>query len=144
MATTTEPFCNNVDLSVAVHSSMTNDPIKNVTASVILTKDESQQTVAEGAITDENENLKIPITQNGHYDYVVKVEGNGCVAARESMLFDIAKCRDCVPTMLVPLSPLLPAGALRLTMIWGEKPLDLAVYAQKKNRNTEAILYLQK
>ena len=82
MATTTEPFCNNVDLSVAVHSSMTNDTIKNVTASVILTKDESQQTAAKGAITDENENLKIPITQNGHYDNVVKVEGNGCVAAR--------------------------------------------------------------
>jgi len=127
-----------VDLNIAVHNSMTNDPVKNMTASVIVTKDGVQQTVAEGAITDNNGVLRIPITQNGHY--VVKVEGNGYIAAKESIdvSCDIAKCRDCSPSMLVPLSPLLPPGALRLTMGWGEKPLDLDVYAQQKNTNTEA------
>ena len=137
VATTSEPFCANIDLNVAVHSSMTNEPIQNVSASVIITKNGAQQTVAEAAKPDDNGILRIPIKANGHY--VVKVEGNGYITAKESVdvTCDIARCRDCAPAMLVPLSPLLAPGELRLTMSWGERPLDLDVYAQQKNINTE-------
>ena len=105
--------------------------------SVIIAKDGSQQTVAESASSDENGVVKIPISQNGHY--VVKVEGPGHVAAKENIDVecDIAMCRDCSPGLLVPVSPLLEPGQVRLTMSWGERPLDLDVYAQQKNINTE-------
>merc|ERR1712106_10212 len=72
---TSEPFCANIELNVAVHSSMTNDPLQNVSASVIITKDDTQQTVAEAASPNES-------------------------------------------------------GILRIPMTWGERPLDLDVYAQ--------------
>merc|ERR1712106_732191 len=133
--TPVEHFCENIDLHVDIHDSMTNGPVQNVTASVMVTKDDSEHVVIDGAIPDENGKLTIPIKQNGHY--VVKVEGNGYVAAKEylDVACDITNCGDCEPTILVPLSPLLPPGALRLTMSWGEKPLDLDIYAQQKNSN---------
>ena len=53
------------------------------------------------------------------------------------MQCDIARCRDCSPGLLVPVSPLLEPGKVRLTMSWGERPLDLDVYAQQRNINTE-------
>ena len=137
VAEAAEPFCANTVLNIAVHSSLTNQPVQNMSTSVIITKDGSQQTVAESASSDENGVVKIPISQNGHY--VVKVEGPGHVAAKESIDVecDIARCRDCSPGLLVPVSPLLEPGQVRLTMSWGERPLDLDVYAQQKNINTE-------
>eukprot|EP00091_Calanus_sinicus_P005021 TRINITY_DN15385_c1_g1_i1.p1 TRINITY_DN15385_c1_g1~~TRINITY_DN15385_c1_g1_i1.p1 ORF type:complete len:162 (-),score=44.86 TRINITY_DN15385_c1_g1_i1:7-492(-) len=67
VATTSEPFCNNVDLSVAVHSSTTNEPIKNVTASVILTKDDSQQKLLKEPPQMRIGKLKITNYRNVHY-----------------------------------------------------------------------------
>merc|ERR1712142_199704 len=135
--TTSEPFCANTVLNIAVHSSLTNLPVQNVSTSVIITKDDTQQTVAESANPDEEGIVKVPISQNGQY--VVKVEGPGYIAAKESVNVDcdIARCRDCSPVLLVPVSPLLAPGEVRLTMSWGERPLDLDVYAQQKNINTE-------
>jgi len=135
--TTSEPFCANTVLNIAVHSSLTNLPVQNVSTSVIITKDDTQQSVAESASPDEDGIVKVPISQNGQY--VVKVEGPGYIAAKESVNVDcdIARCRDCSPVLLVPVSPLLAPGEVRLTMSWGERPLDLDVYAQQKNINTE-------
>ena len=137
VAAATEPFCTNTVLNIAVHSSLTNQPVQNMSTSVIITKDDTQQTVAESASSDENGVVNIPISQNGHY--VVKVEGPGYIAAKESIDVecDIARCRDCSPSLLVPVSPLLEPGQVRVTMSWGERPLDLDVYAQQKNINTE-------
>ena len=137
VAAATEPFCANTVLNIAVHSSLTNQPVQNMSTSVIITKDDTQQTVAESATSDENGVVNIPISQNGHY--VVKVEGPGYIAAKESIDVecDIARCRDCSPSLLVPVSPLLEPGQVRVTMSWGERPLDLDVYAQQKNINTE-------
>jgi len=137
VAAATEPFCANTVLNIAVHSSLTNQPVQNMSTSVIITKEDTQQTVAESATSDDNGVVNIPISQNGHY--VVKVEGHGYIAAKESIdvQCDIARCRDCSPSLLVPVSPLLEPGQVRVTMSWGERPLDLDVYAQQKNINTE-------
>merc|ERR1719466_174643 len=67
-----EPFCENTNLHIVVHDSITNDPVQNVKTSVRVTKDDEEYLVVEGAAPDENGILSIPIKQNGRY--VVKVE----------------------------------------------------------------------
>ena len=56
----TEPLCANTVLNIAVHSSLTNQPVQNRTTSVIITRDDTQQTVEESASSDENGAVKIP------------------------------------------------------------------------------------
>jgi len=137
LASTPEPFCDNINFDIDVHSSMTNNPIENATAFVIMQDADIQKTIAVEILSNSEGKLKIPIKQNGHY--VVKVEKDGYISAKESMdvSCDIARCNDCKPRMLVPLSPELAPGSIRLTMGWGEMPLDLDVYAQQKNIFTE-------
>ena len=56
----TEPLCANTVLNIAVHSSLTNQHVQNRTTSVIITRDDTQQTVEESASSDENGAVKIP------------------------------------------------------------------------------------
>jgi len=46
---------------------------------------------------------------------------------------DINDCRSCVPKLLVPLSPTLEEGQLRMVLGWGEKPKDLDIYVYRRN-----------
>jgi len=137
VATTPPPFCENARLSIAIRDSVTNNPIVNATATVGISETDGQQSVSNGAISDENGNIALSINKNGRY--VIKVESDGYIHAQETInvTCDIARCRDCAPAMLVPMSPLLPQGSIRMTMGWGERPMDLDIYAQQKDINTE-------
>jgi len=130
-----EPFCEDTHLHVVIHDSTTNDPVPNVKTSVRVTKDDEEHLVVEAAVPDDNGILSIPIKQNGHY--VVKVEGDGYMSLKENLDVncDISNCRECKPSVLVPLSPLLQPGEVRMTMSWGERPMDLDIYTQQKNLN---------
>merc|ERR1719209_450891 len=130
-----EPFCENTNLHIVVHDSTTNDPVQNVTATVIVTKDDEEHLVVEGAVPDDNGILSLPIKQNGNY--VVKVQGTGYITGKETVNVncDISSCSVCEPSMLVAVSPILEPGEIRMTMSWGALPMDLDIYTQQKNHN---------
>merc|ERR1719427_1721429 len=102
---------------------------------VRVNKDDEEHLVVEGAAPDDNGILSIPIKQNGRY--VVKVEGDGYMSLKENLDVncDISNCRECKPSVLVPLSPILQPGEVRMTMSWGERPMDLDIYTLQKNLN---------
>merc|ERR1711874_620778 len=45
----------------------------------------------------------------------------------------LTECDRCKPGAFVPLSPVMERGALRFSLSWGEKPMDLDLYAYRRN-----------
>ena len=131
-ATPMEPFCENVDMQVIVHDSMTNAAVEDASVSIIRLENDTEQFITEGSTPDENGLTTSRIIQNGKY--LVKIESNGYIASKRDLEVncDTTQCDDCNPSILVPISPLLEPDTMRLTLSWSEKPKDLDIYAYRR------------
>jgi len=129
----TEPFCPNVEMKIAVHNVLTNADVP-ATASIIVKEGSNEFTVASG-ISLANSYITTPINRNGVYN--IRLDSEGFVSTREeyTVSCDINDCRSCEATFLVPMSPTLNPGELRMVLGWGEKPRDLDIYLYRRNVN---------
>ena len=122
---TVEPFCPNVDLSIRVRNSLTNEIVPNATVSVIRLSEDDEVIITEGHPVDNDGQAATLVNQNGHY--TVKVEADGFITSERDLQIscDIAECDQCSPSVFIPLSPTLEPGTMRLSLSWGARPLDL-------------------
>jgi len=122
-----------VDITVNVHDSLTNDAVENAKVSIVRMKNDIEQTIIEGAQPDDDGMTKARINQNG--EYLVKVEADGYIASKRNLdvSCDPSSCNQCKPTILVPLSPTLEPDTLRLSLSWIGNPEDLDIYAFRRS-----------
>merc|ERR1711970_330103 len=127
-----EPFCPNTDLKVTIHNSLTNDNVDNSHVSIVLEDGGNEYVIANGAVPEAGV-VSSRINKNGKY--VIRVEADGFMSAREEYVVNcvMVDCGACEPTILVPVSPLLNDGEMRVVLSWGEKPRDLDIYAMRRN-----------
>jgi len=144
-----EPFCPNMNMNIRVRDVLTNRNVEDVSASIIVKEGRNEYTVAS-ALTqaDTNTNyLSTPINRNGVYN--IRLKAPGYINTREELTVncDINSCRDCDATTLIPLSPRLDAGEMRIVLGWGAKPRDLDLYVFRRNVqewNTKCLTNYQK
>jgi len=130
-----DPFCEDIDIQVIVHDSLTNDAVQDASVSIVRIVDDIEQTITEGTITDEDGKTASHINQNGHY--IVKIERGEYIASKRDLEVncDRSECERCHPTILIPLSPVLEPDTIRLTLSWAEEPNDLDIYAYRRTRS---------
>jgi len=133
LGTTQPPFCPNVDMSVKVRNGLTNDMVPGAKVSVIRVEDDQEVIITEGSEVNVDGLTAAHVNQNGHY--IVKVEAEGFIASEREIVVDcvLTDCDTCKPGAFVPLSPALEAGTLRFSLSWAEKPMDLDLYAYRRN-----------
>ena len=133
LGTTQPPFCPNVDMSVKVRNGLTNDMVPGAKVSVIRVEEDQEVIITEGSEVNVDGLTAAHVNQNGHY--IVKVEAEGFIASEREIVVDcvLTDCDTCKPGAFVPLSPALEAGTLRFSLSWAEKPMDLDLYAYRRN-----------
>merc|ERR1712110_1255284 len=133
LGTTQPPFCPNTDMSVKVRNGLTNDLVPGAKVSVIRVEEDEEVIITEGAEVNADGMTAALVNQNGHY--IVKVEAEGFIAAEREIAVDcvLTECDRCKPGAFVPLSPVMERGALRFSLSWGEKPMDLDLYSYRRN-----------
>jgi len=135
----TDIFCQGIKLNVAVIDALTHQRQAGGTVSITRLSEDDEQVITTSAAIDAQGELKVPISEAGHYE--VHVEGAGYISARQSMFVEChpADCAVCSPSVTVPLSPALAANQLRLTL-GGEKNLkDLELYATLRDDSVSCV-----
>jgi hypothetical protein len=130
-----EQFCKNTNLEVIVHNSITNSYIPNATVSIKQEGSALSQLVSDGASTNSNGIFNAPVNKNGKY--IISVEAHGYISKMESKTIscDIDNCQDCIPSVLVSLSPVMKPEQYRLTLTWAQMDLDLDMFVVQRNVN---------
>jgi len=131
-----EPFCPNVEMTITIRNSLNNEDIINSDVSVVYEEGINEFAVASGVVPQPGTGIvKVPITKNGHY--IIRAEAAGFVPSREeyNVNCEMGSCGECRLQMLVPLSPTLEPGELRMVLGWAEKPKDLDIYVMRRNVN---------
>jgi len=129
-----EPFCPEIDMHITARDSLTNEKIVNAVASIVLEDEQNEYAIVSGEAPDAETGLiRARITENGNY--IIRIEAEGYIPSREEYLIscEMAECDRCKPKMLVPLSPTLNSGELRMVLSWGAKPKDLDIYVMRRN-----------
>jgi len=132
---TAAPFCPNVEVSVKVRNSLTNQIVPNAAVSVIRLSEDDEVIITEGLTLDTDGQASSLVHENGQY--VIKVEADGFISDDRDLEIacDIAECDSCAPAAFIPLSPELDPGTMRLSLSWGAKPLDLDLQVYRRTHN---------
>ena len=84
-------------------------------------------------IVDSNGTVLLPISSNGKYSATVTKPGYITATSTHEVSVSMDQCPHLAPSQLVPLSPTLQPGCVRLSLIWGKEPADLDLYSFKVN-----------
>jgi len=128
-------FCKNTNLQVIVHNSITNSYIAKATVSIKQKGSILSKLVIDGASTNSNGILEVPVNKNG--EYIISVEAAGYISKMESKTIscDHSKCEDCRPSVLLSLSPVMEPKQYRLTLTWAQMDIDLDMFVVQRNIN---------
>merc|ERR1719466_138679 len=121
-------------MKMIVKNSLTNQPVVGAHVKVSFDTYEGMHELTS-LITEESGEADVPIVANGLY--VTEVSMPGYVLARSSFQVNMTaeECEMINPVELRPLSPEPPAECVRMSLTWGENPLDLDLYSYRVHKN---------
>ena len=131
-ASLVQEFCEGKELKMIVKDTTTNQALEGAQVTWVL---EAYQTPVDLGthIVDSNGTTLLPISSNGKYSATVTKPGYITATTFHEVSVSLDQCHHLAPSQLVPLSPTLDHGCVRLSLIWGKEPADLDLYSFKVN-----------
>ena len=127
-----QEFCEGKELKMIVKDTTTNKALEG--AQVTWSLETYQSPVDLGTHTvDSNGTILLPIASNGKYSATVTKPGYLTATSLHKVSVSVDQCPHLALSQLVPLSPTLAPGCVRLSLIWGKEPADLDLYSFKVN-----------
>ena len=127
-----QEFCEGKEMRMIVKDTTTNKALEG--AQVSWSLEAYQSPIDLGThIVDSNGTVLLPISSNGKYLATVTKPGYIAATSSHQVSVSLDQCPHLAPSQLVPLSPALEPGCVRLSLIWGKEPADLDLYSFKVN-----------
>ena len=118
---TPEPFCDNASIQVIVSDAKSFAPVAAlVSASLVV--DETISVLAEELPATNDGSVLVSINSNGRYELEVSADGYITDSDEIVISCNINDCSSCSHVVYVSLSPVVPAGLVRVMLGWGEMP----------------------
>ena len=127
-----QEFCSGKELKIIVKDTTTNEALEG--AEITWSIETFQNLVKLGTFSaDSNGTSMLPISSNGKYSAAITKPGYLSATLFHQVSVSLDQCPHFAPSQLVPLSPSLEPGCVRLSLIWGKEPADLDLYSFKVN-----------
>ena len=128
-----QEFCEGKKLKMIVKDTTTNKALEGAQVTWSLETYQGPVDLGGTHAVDSNGTILLPISSNGKYSATVTKPGYLTATSFHEVSVSMDQCPHLALSQLVPLSPTLAPGCVRLSLIWGKEPADLDLYSFKVN-----------
>ena len=125
-----EKFCSERTMTMFVRDSTDNSPLEGATVNMVQETHRGPNDVGTFAV-DANGEVSLPLIGNGHYTTTLSHPGFMNVTSAFRVAVTPDQCSLLAPMEMVPMSPPIKAGCVRVSLTWGAQPSDLDLYSYR-------------